>query len=286
MRYATAHALRTALEQRLNSSSRATGISHDRLRRRVVFERVVARLQAAERGRWIVKGGMALEVRLRDKARLTRDLDVGLRDEVAGAAELRERLVEALARDPDGDRFLIAVQAVTRLMEDDTGRATWRARIAASLADRPFGTLQLDVSPRPNELDDTDEVPLPNSLEFAGIVTPNIELIDVHRHVAEKFHGMLKSTGERENTRVRDLVDLVLLSEQGLVDPTIAAGAIRRVWAERATAIPDAFPELSPRWLERYEALAGEIGLAATTFPRAVQLVARLWATMFPSDET
>lgn len=72
MTYETAEALRMALEQRLNNRSRETGISLDRLRRRVVFERIVARLAHAEPGRWVLKGGMALEVRLRDQARLDR----------------------------------------------------------------------------------------------------------------------------------------------------------------------------------------------------------------------
>lgn len=72
MTYETPKAMRTALEQRLLTRSQATGISLDRLRRRVLFERIVARLQAAEPGLWVIKGGMALEVRLSDDARLTR----------------------------------------------------------------------------------------------------------------------------------------------------------------------------------------------------------------------
>jgi len=71
--YSTPAALRMALEDRLLARSEETGVSLDRLRRRVVFERVVARLQAAEPGRWVLKGGMALEVRLGDEARLTKE---------------------------------------------------------------------------------------------------------------------------------------------------------------------------------------------------------------------
>lgn len=41
-----------ALEHRLNDHSRESGVSVDRLRRRVVFERVVARLTHAEPGKW------------------------------------------------------------------------------------------------------------------------------------------------------------------------------------------------------------------------------------------
>jgi len=69
MRYQSSAALRRALEDRLGASSRETHVALARLRRRVVFERLVARLERTEPGRWVVKGGMAMEVRLHDDAR-------------------------------------------------------------------------------------------------------------------------------------------------------------------------------------------------------------------------
>ena len=148
MTYETPQALRMALEQRLLNQSRETDISLDRLRRRVVFERIVARLVHAEPGRWVLKGGMALEVRLRDHARLTKDIDLGLRDTIAEHAELQERLVDALAVDPFDDRFVLAAGPVTELRPDGSGHVTWRSNVATKLAGRPFGRIQLDVSPR------------------------------------------------------------------------------------------------------------------------------------------
>ena len=41
------------------------------------FERLLVRLELGAPGRWVVKGGMALEMRLGDRARSTRDLDLG-----------------------------------------------------------------------------------------------------------------------------------------------------------------------------------------------------------------
>ncbi len=279
MTYATPAALRMALEQRLLTRSRETGVSLDRLRRRVVFERVVARLQAAEPGRWVLKGGMALEVRLHDRARLTRDLDLGLRDEVTSADDLRQRLVEALTADQDGDRFVLRTGAVKRLTTDRAGDMTWRSKVVAELAGRPFGSLQLDVSPRTRELTATEHLPLPSSLDFAGIVAPTVEIIDVHRHAAEKLHGMQRELGDRENTRVRDLADLVILVEHELLDTPRVADAVRQVWAEREGADPPvALPRLPPSWPARYEALAVEHDLATATFPDAVAIVDRLWA--------
>ena len=139
MTYSTPVALRTALEHRLLARSRETGVSLERLRRRVVFERVVARLQAAEPGSWVVKGGMALEVRLRDQARLTKDLDLGMRDTVTSGTDLHDRLIEALAADPDGDRFVVRVGTPEQLREDGGGHVTWRVKVDVTLADKPFG---------------------------------------------------------------------------------------------------------------------------------------------------
>ncbi len=87
MSYGTPQALRAAIEARIRNESAATGVSPDRLRRRVVLQRIVTRLQRAEPGCWVLKGGMAMEVRLQDAARLTKDLDLGLRESNISSSE-------------------------------------------------------------------------------------------------------------------------------------------------------------------------------------------------------
>lgn len=287
MSYDTPNAFRVALEQRLLSRSNATGVALDRLRRRVVFERIVARLQRAEPGRWVLKGGMALEVRLRDHARLTKDIDLGLRDEVLDADELRDRLVEALGEDPDGDRFVLTVGPAKPMMEDGSGLPTWRVKVTAELASKLFGRIQVDVSPRVAELSRTDLFQLPNSLEFAEVTTPQVEIIDVHRHAAEKYHAMLKDFGDRENSRVRDLVDLVILREHELLEPLDLALELRNVWEERnGSDPPPQLPDLPESWRLKYERQAADLDLDTASFPAAVEAVIALWAEMFPDKET
>jgi predicted nucleotidyltransferase component of viral defense system len=217
-----------ALERRLQARADETGVGLDRLRRRVLLERIIARLVAAEPGLWVLKGGMALEVRLRDAARLTKDIDLGLRDS-ADAADLHERLIEALTADPDGDGFLITPGPPTPLREDGGGHLTWRVPVSAQLAGKRFGETQLDVSPRSHELGLTDRLQVPNSLDFAGIPAPMIEVVDVHRHAAEKLHALCRDFGDRENSRVRDLVDLVILIEHDQLDPAKVATSVRHV---------------------------------------------------------
>lgn len=286
MTYETPTAFRMALEQRLLSRSTATGVTLDRLRRRVVFERIVARLHHAEPGLWVLKGGMALEVRLRDAARLTKDIDLGLRDEVLEADDLRDRLVEALGEDPDQDRFVLSVGPAKPMMEDGSGLRTWRVKVAAELAGKPFGRIQVDVSPRVAELSRTDLIQLPNSLEFAELVTPQVEIIDIHRHGAEKYHAMVKDFGDRENSRVRDLVDLVILREHELLEPPDLASELRNVWEERdGSEPPPRLPDLPESWRLKYEQQASELDLDAASFPAAVEIVVALWAEMFAEKE-
>jgi hypothetical protein len=279
--YETPEALRMALEHRLNSRASETDIGIDRLRRRVIFERVVARLTHAEPGKWVLKGGMALEVRLQDRARLTKDIDLGLRDTVEERVELQERLVEALTLDPFNDRFVLAAGAVSELQPDGGGHLTWRSSVSARLAGRPFGAIQLDVSPRAHELERTDTVPLTNSLAFAEIEVPSIEIIDVNRHAAEKLHAMTRDYGGRENTRVRDLLDVVILIEHELLDRDALSSAVRDVWTERNGSPPPlALPALPDSWPNTYERLVAEHDLTAKTFPSALDAVTSLWASL------
>jgi len=285
--YDSAAALRTALEQRLSNRAVLTGLGLDRLRRGVLFERIVARLEAAQPGRWVLKGGMALEVRLRDDARATKDIDLGLRQEIEAEADLHEQLDKAFAVNLDDDGFEIVAAKPRMLGADGGGFPTYRVGVTANLAGREFGRIQLDVSLRAHELDLTDHIALPNSLDFAGIPTRTVEIIDVNRHAAEKLHAMLRTFGDRENSRVRDLVDVVLLVEHDLLTTEAVAAAVRQVWAERdGVEPPTTAGPLPTEWPGRYETLAEDYELGARTFSAAQAVVDQLWAEMFALEET
>lgn len=71
MRYATAAAFRAALEQRLQAAAMEQRTSLGRLRKMAVFDRLMARLLMVAPDRWVVKGGVALDIRLGERARTT-----------------------------------------------------------------------------------------------------------------------------------------------------------------------------------------------------------------------
>lgn len=111
-RYRSASALRRALETRLNQEATDTSTDLARRRRLVVFDRVAARLSSDPAAGWILKGGAALEFRLRGKARATKDMDLAARPDGGpglDSREVRDLLIDALALDEDGDGFLFQV---------------------------------------------------------------------------------------------------------------------------------------------------------------------------------
>lgn len=87
MKYATPEAFRTALEQRLKNEAEDGGVALIRLRKRVAFERFLARLTATEPGGWVLKGAFALELRLGLRTRATKDIDLARADDEEAATE-------------------------------------------------------------------------------------------------------------------------------------------------------------------------------------------------------
>ena len=74
--YATAGALRRALEDRVKRIAHEEKVDVNRLRRQVAFDRLLARLFLPDQA-WVSKGGYALEL-LFDTARATIDIDLTL----------------------------------------------------------------------------------------------------------------------------------------------------------------------------------------------------------------
>jgi len=205
--YETPAAFRAALEARLANAARSTGTDLDRLRRRVVFERILARLTAATGERWILKGGFALEVRLGDRARTTRDLDLALGETADDGGEVREILIDTLATDA-GDRFTFAVSVLRDLATDEAGRPGRRFTVTATLAGREFQKVRVDVVARHEEIAErTERIVMPTFLDFIGLDDLLIEAVDRRQHFAEKLHALTSDYGDRPNTRVKDLPD-------------------------------------------------------------------------------
>lgn len=285
--YESPQARRQALEERIRERSRAgPATAASRLRRAAVFESVARRLVAAEPGRWVVKGGMALEWRYGDVARTTRDLDLCVDAPELDAAALRERIVRALAADIANDHFRFEVGEPERLQEDVQGRPGRRFGVVALLGGRRFEGVRLDVVPRLDEVAFREAVTRPSAFEFAGLPPITVELAAPAQHFAEKVHALTRPRGDRPNSRVHDLVDLVLLIERGDVAIADASEAVAHVFRVCGThAIPEEIPDPPSSWRRLFPSEAEASGVSVRELDPALIVLREFWRRVRPTPE-
>lgn len=278
MTYETPAALRAALEARLRDTAQRTGTDLGRVRRRVVFERLLSRLAADDAGRWVLKGGFALEIRNGDAARATRDLDLATAHDDGSGASVRDHLIEGLGR-PDGDGFTFEVGPPRELTPDQAGRSAWRFAVEAKQAGRTFDRVRVDVVARPQEFGArTERLVIVSSLRFAGFDDVAVLAVDRRQHFAEKLHALTRDYGDRENTRVKDLLDLVLLIDDGLAPDQELVAAVQHLFSVRAThSVPDVVDAPPSTWRLPFERLANEVGSEVVALDAAAAQVDAFW---------
>lgn len=280
MAYESAAALRQSLETRLRTESQERHVDLQRLRRRAAFERLLVRLQRAARGRWVLKGGMALEIRLGDRARATKDLDLVALDESEDHGSIRDALINALAEDPDGDGFEFRVGRATHLTPDEAGRPGLRFPVDVLLAGRIFAQVRVDVVARAEEITTTERLTRTSVLAFAGKLPFEVELVTSVQHFAEKLHALTRDyEGDRPSSRVKDLPDLILLVEDGLKAGPEVLAAVDRVFKVRATHdVPTDLPDPPSNWEDTYRALAEELDIETKTIGDAMHALREFWS--------
>lgn len=257
MRYSTAAAFRRALEERLKTRADGDPARIGRDRKRVVFDRPLARLAVVAPDAWVLKGGFALDLRLGAAARTTRDVDLAWR---ADEEQVLNVLIEAAACDL-GDFFVFAVERGGESPERFGGAL--RFHVTVSLAGRPFEAFVIDVALDDSPDSATDSVTTPDLLGFAGIEPVVVPAVSLATHLAEKLHAYTRTyEGGRVSSRVKDLIDLVLIARLFELDGAGVRSALDDVFATRAShAIPPSLPAPPAEWRTPYRHLAATLGL-------------------------
>jgi hypothetical protein len=266
-RYQTAAGLRMALEERLNRQAREKGLDVLRLRRHVAFDRFLARIFSAPGSRFVLKGGYAFELWL-DRARATKDIDLSFKvgkgggqgnNKTVEASALLESL-QALVSTNSRDFFEFAIgKAVMDLENAPYGG--WRFPVEVRLAGYVFVRFAIDVAAGDLWLEPHDLALTTDWLGFAGIGAPKVPVISREQQFAEKLHAYTRPR-QTPNSRVKDLVDLLLLVRMHGIDPGKVKTTAAKTFARRGThPFPPAFSLPPAGWGPPFRKLAQECGI-------------------------
>lgn len=262
------------LERLLQSYGRATGVAPNRLRRwltMMVMIGALDRVQAdPDEPLFLVKGGVAMELRLGQGARATRDLDMvflGDPDQLLGAIDAAIAEPYSLFSFERGPAEPIGVTQSQRL------------DIKVAFNGRSWATVRLEISPPEGQAGSESQILDAISIEDFGLIGPEkVRCLSMRYQIAQKLHACTEVfVAGRENDRFRDLIDLLLLRA---LEPDLTAirHACIEIFASRAKHAWPPILNAPASWAEPYARLAGELEFAIADLDEAAAFVAEFIA--------
>ncbi|MBL8140833.1 MAG: nucleotidyl transferase AbiEii/AbiGii toxin family protein [Acidobacteria bacterium] len=256
--------------------ARELGVAEGRVRAWVsymIMAGVLERAESVGSPRFIVKGGVALELRLRDRARATKDIDIVLRDP---RADLADSLELALTGDPyQGFSFRRKGQPLLL----DNGAVNME--FAVTYRGQPWTSISVDIARAEVGEADVEWVDAIVLTDVFGVTGPaQLPCLPLRFHVAQKLHGMtLPPRPGKQNERFRDLVDLLLMDAMITQDDNALREACELVFSTRHThPWPPDLTAAPTHWARPFAELAKELELPDTNVDAALASVRRLVA--------
>ena len=269
MKYDTPYDLRQAIAHHLRVLSKDQGVSVERLRRHLAFERLLARLFKEPQLAWVLKGGYAMEPRAQN-ARVTKDIDLTIPEGSDFPTEHREmsvmlyhNLTNALAEDL-GDFFSFSVRRKSaELVGPPNGGV--RFYVSAILDGRSFADFHVDIGTGDVRIWPFDKLVCNNLLAFADVHCSPFPSIPAEQQFAEKLHAYTFRRDGKPSSRVKDLIDMVLLIQSKEMDRLKLLSVLQQTFDRRNThPLPDELPLFSDEWAEQFAALAAECHMEIT----------------------
>ena len=256
--------------------ARELGVAEGRVRAWVAYmimAGVLERVTTADSPLFIVKGGVALGLRLRDRARATKDIDIVLRDTTA---DLADNLEEALTGEPyQGFSFRRKGQPLLL----DNGAVNME--FGVTYKGQPWTSVSVDIARAEAGEVDVEWVDAIAMTDALGVTGPaQLPCLPLRFHVAQKLHGMtLPPRPGKENERFRDLVDLVLMDAMITHDYAALREACELVFRNRNThSWPPDLSTVPAHWAQPFSRLAEELELAETDLEAALVRVRKFVA--------
>ena len=187
-KFTSASAFKTSLEARLRTRARELAVPFQTLQLKFVMERLLARLFYERDVPWLLKGGFAMDLRFRPRARTTKDVDLSVKL-LAGkmSNDLRNRLQTAASIDL-GDFLTYRIgELKSELTQAPKGGG--RFPCEAVLLGKSYAKFHLDVGVGDPVIGEPERLVGDNLLEFAGLVRPEVLAIPKPQQFAEKIHA-------------------------------------------------------------------------------------------------
>lgn len=254
---------RKSLEVRLQRTAKEKGVDLQRIRRQVAFDRLLARFFNQQETPFFLKGGYAMELRI-SSARTTKDIDLTYLQRAKSQDDLLSTLIlsdlQRLATVDLGDYFSYALGEV-RLDLDNAPYGGARYLISSFIDGKLFVRFHLDIG-GDVPTSSTETLTTPDWLNFCGISAPSVRIISIEQQFAEKIHAYTLPRGDRLNSRVKDVIDVLLLMRMRSLKLEKLSINLQKVFKIRNThALPLQLPLPPPEWAGPFSALAEECGL-------------------------
>jgi hypothetical protein len=249
----------SALSARLIALAKEQGIEYQRLRREVAYDRFLARLKYVAPGRWLLKGGVALDLRFaRAEARRTIDIDIETH-----IAHTREQAVDFIQRATAADlgdffSFAITKSPAAPIIEDVPA---FRFTIETRIGSKKFESFTCDVGVADENIGEPEPVQSRDLLLFAGIEPAVVLAVPLSRHLADKLHAYVRVHNGVVSTRAKDLVDLALVTHRRVESAGELRMALEHVFKVHDAELPPSFPPPPTNWERSYPVIAGGIAV-------------------------
>ena len=264
--------------------SQETNIDLQRLRRKVAFDRLLARFFINDTNTWVLKGGYALEIRFAH-ARATKDIDLTLPIQLYASSEA-EHLMTMLQEESQidlGDYFTFTFRPAMQEL-DGAPEGGFRFPVEAIMDGRPFVKFHIDIGIGDILVEPVEKIIVEDWLEFAGISPATIYAISKEQQFAEKLHAYTLPRTDRLNTRVKDLVDMLLLIREGFIDEAVVRENLSKVFHRRNTHdLPADLPLPPDGWGMKFDLLAKECGMSES-LDQAMKIVDHFYRKAIASD--
>jgi predicted nucleotidyltransferase component of viral defense system len=246
-----------------------------RVQKQVAFDRLLCRLFSDNKTSWILKGGHAIELRF-ENARATKDIDIALKE--VGNYAILELLRDKVSADL-GDYFSFEIrESVLDLEAAPYGGA--RFPVDAKIDGKIFSKFHIDVGVGDIWIEPHEKIELKDWLNFAGIKTTTVSVISKEQHFAEKIHAYTLPRESRYNSRVKDLVDMIILIQNEKMDMKNLKKAIKETFARRKThEIPLELLIPPSEWQKPFDTMAEECGLKVS-LESAFKILVRYYSSL------